>query len=184
MQAMNIIQKLPASLRAPLMRMAMTAMQNPQEAIKRAALVALPVNLLMIYIPHLIKVFCLVKSGKLNNKDPRSKKQASRQSEGSWSGFISRCQSAHRNSLETLPLFAFALLACIGRQSNPKTNYHKQPMEMLSLAGKYTAGRALYILFYVFGINQWIGGLRSAAYFHNIYVILGLLRLSITAPLR
>jgi uncharacterized MAPEG superfamily protein len=185
MQAMQVIQKLPLFIRQPLMRVAMVAMQNPQEAIKRAALIALPVNILLLYLPHFMKVFLLIKSGAgIDNTNPRGKKQSERQSESPWAGMIHRCQSAHRNSLETLPMFAFALLACIGRQNNPKTNYGKQPIQMLTFAAKYTFGRALYILLYVFGVNQLIGGLRTASYFHNIWVIFGLLKLSIAAPMR
>jgi len=183
--AMNIIQRLPPSLRKPVMQTAMAAMQNPPEAIRRAALATLPLNLILLFFPHFMKIGLLLQHNqKYDNTNPRGKDQQKRQAEHPWSSLISRLQAAHRNSLETFPVFAVALLACIGRQAASKRiTKTKAPIEMLRLAFKYTAGRALYIMLYVFGANQLLGSMRTLSYFHNMYCIFKLFGLAITAPL-
>jgi uncharacterized MAPEG superfamily protein len=183
MQAMQIIQKMPAFVRTPLMKGAMSAMQNPPEAIRRAALAFLPINVVILFFPHVIKAVILAKDKKYDFKDPRGKRQQERQARHPWSGLISRMQAAHSNSLETFPLFGIALLACVGRQTMAKGMNIAEPMQMLRLSGQYTIGRMLYILFYAFSSNPIAGGLRSLSFFHNYYVILRLMVMSITAPL-
>ena len=183
MQAMQIIQNLPPFIRKPLMQFAMKAMQNPTEAIKRAAIATLPINLVLLFCPHFLKILLIYTSGiRYDNADPRGPQNEKRLENSTYARIISRCRAAHLNTLETFPLFGIALLACIGR--HPKTN-GKQLMNMLKLAGKYTAGRALFIMLYICsGGSQIMGGLRTAVYFQNIFCIFQLFQLSITAPMR
>jgi uncharacterized MAPEG superfamily protein len=184
MQAMQIVQNLPPYIRKPLMQVAMKAMQNPTEAIKRATIATLPINLILIFCPHFFKMLLVRKSGTLyDNADPRGLQNKKSLEKSTYSRIISRCSSAHLNTLETFPLFGIALLACM--RSHPKTNGKQQLMVMLKLALKYTAGRAFYIMLYICsGDSQIMGGCRTAAYFQNIFCIFQLFRLSITAPMR
>ena len=181
MQAMQLIQKLPAFIRTPLMKSAMSAMQNPSEAIRRAALVFLPINILILFLPHFLKAIMLGRD--LDSSDPRGQRQLERQATHPSSGLISRLQSAHKNSLETFPLFGLAVLAVVSRQSLAKGMNVKEPMQMLRLSSQYTIGRILYIIFYAFSGNKIMSGMRSVSFFHNYYVIIKLFGMAITAPL-
>lgn len=188
---MQAMQALPAWARKPIMSGAMQAMQNPPEALKRLALAALPANVLLLFLPHLCKVSLLACEGRYSlqaNIAPHSDRQREAEGESTRALLLGRCARAHRNSLETFPMFAAALLAAVacitpgmaGRREGSKT---RGPMAAARLAAKYTLARLLYILVYVFGSNKWFGLLRTGLYFQNITVILQLFVLAIKAPM-
>ena len=189
-RAMDLIARMPAWARKPIMSSAMQAMQNPPEALRRLALAALPINVLLLFLPHLLKVSLLASEGRYGLKAnimPHSERQRKVEGDSTRALLIGRCARAHRNSLETFPMFAAALLAAVGRmvdRADRTVSRIQGPMAAARLAAKYTVARLAYIVVYCFGeSNKWLGVLRTGLYAQNITVIIQLFALAIKAPM-
>ena len=107
-KAMAAISKLPDFLRKPLLKAGMTAMANPPAAIKRAALLTLPLNIAVLMLPNLIKFGLLLYTKSYDNVSPRGKKQTDLIAQNRFGAMVQRCQAAHRNSIQCFP-YAFTL---------------------------------------------------------------------------
>ena len=190
-RVLKLIAQMPRWARKPIMSGAMQAMQNPPEALRRLALAALPVNVLLLFLPHLYKVSLLTTEGRYGltaNISPHSELQRKVEGDSPRALLVGRCARAHRNSLETFPMFAAALLAAIGRMvdraDRSKVNRMRGPIAAATLAAKFTAARFAYIFVYmVGGSNKWLGVLRTGLYAQNIAVIVQLFVLAIKAPM-
>lgn len=100
---MALISKLPQFIQTPLMKAGMAAMTNPQAALKRAALITLPLNIGVLMLPHLIKLAVLVSTKSYNNVSPRGEEQTDVMKKHQYAALVERCQAAHRNSTQCFP---------------------------------------------------------------------------------
>lgn len=180
---MRFIQRLPPWLQQPVMAGAMKAMQNPSRFIRQLILGTLSTNLAILFIPHFIKAGLLISEGKYDNTMPHSDNQKRRESSSRHKDIVNRCTRAHRNSLETFPLFSIAVLAClvqlVDHPGRRKSLGSLQSLLKTSL--RYTLCRILFIIVYIFGTNKWLSFLRTLLYFDNISCVFRIFRLAISA---
>ena len=181
-RAMGLLQRLPAVLRAPLMRAGMAAMQNPPEAVNRFALLLLPLNVWLAYLPHFcLRLPVLLSTGKFDNTAQRSDAQKDLQTRHPQGRLLARAKAAHMNSLEMLPVFCAAVLACVGRSAHAGMQAR---LKVAKLALAYTVGRALYIVLYLCGVNEAVAACRTAAWAANLWTCHRLFMHAVKAPLR
>ena len=172
-RAMQMLQRLPPSWQAPVMNAAMAAMQDPGAAKKSALLMLLPVNVSLLFFPHIVKIalvaFSVLKGrGSYDNVHSRGESQAENMSKYHFRDWIFRAQSAHRNSLESFPIFATGVLALV--------SVGKVSTKNIKLALRYTLFRVLYIILYIVGTSQIPAALRSVCYIDNMLTCTWLLQ--------
>ena len=177
---MKLFAYLPPSAQQKVMSVGMKAMMNPMLAQRRLALATLPVNFGLVMLPHVIKIALLAKSfvsGDYDNEEPRGKKQQQfLAQDGSLMAFVRRCGAAHNNTLECFPLFAASVLSCCLVETS-------DPRAAVKLALRYTAGRILYIVAYLAGVNRLIALVRTVAYMDNMLMVLRLFAVAVGADL-
>mmetsp|Transcript_22813 Transcript_22813/g.44843 ORF Transcript_22813/g.44843 Transcript_22813/m.44843 type:complete len:170 (+) Transcript_22813:215-724(+) len=145
--AIEVMQKLPA----PLQERVQAVMMRSAEDKYFLAMTLIPLAFMQAYIPHFAGFSCkLLSKGFLtyNNDTPRAETY-----DGLLGSTIKRCSGAHLNSLESFPLFAAAMLIARSRDVSPQV--------MLAQGAKYLKLRMIYIVLYMFGVNQLLNTLRT-----------------------
>ena len=100
---MKVISKLPKFIKTPLMKAGMAAMTNPRAAMKRVALITLPLNIAVLMLPHFIKLAVLAATRSYDNISPRGQEQTDVIKKHRFAELVQRCQAAHRNSTQCFP---------------------------------------------------------------------------------
>ena len=84
------------------------------------------------------------------------------------------------NSLEMLPIFFAAVLACVGRSTHSSMQAR---LKVVKLAMAYTVGRAIYIVLYLCGVNEAVAACRTVAWAGNFWACHLLFMHAVKAPL-
>lgn len=127
------------------------------------------------YVPHALKAVAahrkLPKGYDL--RDPRRATAEASASNDADARYISRCQGAHQNSLESWPQFAVAVLFAMAAGVDGGT---------LSRASTlYVAARVAYLYAYVTGATLGVASMRSLLWFVSVGACVWLMWAAITA---
>jgi uncharacterized MAPEG superfamily protein len=127
------------------------------------ALLCLLLQLLLAYVPHVLKARAiLAKTKHYDLKDPRKYVAAAATADASpETAFISRANACHLNSLESWPQFAVAVLAALLMQVEAGT--------VNAVATLCLAARVLYVYFFLSGNAllrpvAWVASLGCTLY--------------------
>lgn len=127
-------------------------------------LLTVPIAIILVYVPHFMKVLLATRFGKYDNKDPRGTAKINELSTEK-AALLTRLNSAHQNQLELLGVFAASVAANVARG--------KDDWQLIVLTALYIALRCAYIVLYA-GPQVFDGYLRTFC-FMGILVVVQLL---------
>lgn len=77
---------------------------------------------------------------------------------------IKRAKSAHLNALEAFPFFAASVLIARVQKVDVK--------ELTQLCARYLALRGLYTFLYIFGVNKFVGVMRTLCWVSSLRLMM------------
>ena len=159
----SVFARLPRGVRSKMMAIAMKVMQEPQAAMRKAAILMLLPNFVLIFVPHILRLLLTWRHyGKAEaNMDPRL--YAAKTFTKNDDALVRRCKGAHLNSLESFPLFSSALMAAFAMNAKPQ--------RLLRLSVRYTLVRAMYIMLYIGGSHPLLALGRTVCYISNMTTV-------------
>jgi len=130
----------------------LSAVQQAMKVPNTIPMASIPVAFVLAYLPHFIGVFLSLDTQKLLTMTQSACADGSESHRPNSERFklIRRLQSCHHNGLEAALTYSTAVIVAVVLRVNP--------MLMAPIALRFLASRFLYMLLYIFGLNETFAG--------------------------